>query len=184
MPSKSKQANKQTTTAKKKISVPGILQARKLEWVVISFSSAWKWKVKVKSLSLVRPSVTPWTAAHQAPPSMGFSRQEYWSGRSIATEWQSQAPNTDSLAPESSWGESSSKEEMPGSSEKSRAMLFLSSSSVSDQENWKWSCSVVSDPQWPHGLQPTRLLHPWEFPGKSTGVGCHCLLRNTLINIL
>ena len=40
----------------------------------------------------------------------------------------------------------------------------------------KWSRSVVSDPQWPHGLQPTRLLHPWDFPGKSTGVGCHCLL--------
>ena len=60
--------------------VPGILQARTLEWVAISFSNAWKWKVKVKSLSCVRPSATPWTAAYQAPPSMGFSRQEYWSG--------------------------------------------------------------------------------------------------------
>ena len=60
--------------------VPGILQARTLEWVAFSFSNAWKWKVKVKSLSRIRPSVTPWTAAHQAPPSMGFSRQEYWSG--------------------------------------------------------------------------------------------------------
>ena len=60
--------------------VPGILQARTLEWVPISFSNAWKWKVKVKSLSRVRPSATPWTAAFQAPPSMGFSRQEYWSG--------------------------------------------------------------------------------------------------------
>ena len=59
--------------------VPGILQARTLEWVAISFSNAWKWKVKVKSLSRVRPSATPWTAAYQAPPSMGFSRQEYWS---------------------------------------------------------------------------------------------------------
>ena len=64
--------------------VPGILQARTLEWVAISFSNAWKWKVKVKS--------------------------------------------------------------------------------------------VVSDSQWSHGLQPTRLLHPWNFPGKSTGVGCHRLL--------
>ena len=61
-------------------SVPGILQARTLEWVAISFSSAWKWKVKVKSLSPVRLPATPWTAAHQAPPFMGFSRQEYWSG--------------------------------------------------------------------------------------------------------
>ena len=66
-------------------SLPGspvseILQARTLEWVAISFSNAWKWKVKVKSLSRVRPSMTPWTAAFQAPPSMGFSRQDHWSG--------------------------------------------------------------------------------------------------------
>ena len=60
--------------------IPGILQARTLEWVAISFSNAWKWKVKVKSLSRVRLFATPWTAAHQAPPPMGFSRQEYWSG--------------------------------------------------------------------------------------------------------
>ena len=60
--------------------VPGILQARTLEWVAISFSDALKWKVKVKSLSCVRLFATPWTAAYQAPPSMGFSRQEYWSG--------------------------------------------------------------------------------------------------------
>ena len=61
-------------------SIPGILQARTLEWVTISFSNAWKWKVKVKSLSHVRLLATPWTAAYQAPPSMGLSRQEYWSG--------------------------------------------------------------------------------------------------------
>ena len=60
--------------------VPGILQARTLEWVAVSSSSAWKWKVKVKSPSRVRLLVTPWTAAYQAPLSMGFSRQEYWSG--------------------------------------------------------------------------------------------------------
>ena len=60
--------------------VPGILQARTLEWVAISFSNAWNWKVKVKLLSRVRLLATPWTIAHQAPPSMGFSRQEYWSG--------------------------------------------------------------------------------------------------------
>ena len=60
--------------------VPGILQARTLEWVAISFSNAWKWKVKVKSLSRVQLLATPWTAAHQAPPSVGLSRQEYWSG--------------------------------------------------------------------------------------------------------
>ena len=77
--------------------IPGILQARTLEWAAISFSSAWKWKVKVKSLSRVWLLVIPWTAAHQAPPSMGFSRQENWSGvplpsppmhcRHIAEDW-------------------------------------------------------------------------------------------------
>ena len=60
--------------------VPGILQARTLEWIVISFSNAWKWKVKVKSLNRFRLLATPWTVAYQAPPSMGFSRQEYRSG--------------------------------------------------------------------------------------------------------
>ena len=60
--------------------IPGILQARTLEWVAISFSNVWKWKVKGKSLSRVWLFATPWTEAYQAPPSMGFSRQEYWSG--------------------------------------------------------------------------------------------------------
>ena len=59
--------------------VTGILQARTLEWVAISFSNAWKWKVKVKSFIRVWLPATPWTAAYQAPPSMGFSRQEHWS---------------------------------------------------------------------------------------------------------
>ena len=60
--------------------VPGTLQTRTLEWVAMSFSNEWKWKVKVKSLSRVRLLKTPWTAAYQAPSSMGFSRQECWSG--------------------------------------------------------------------------------------------------------
>ena len=60
--------------------VPGILQARTLEWVAISFSNAWKWQVKVKLLSCVWLLAIPWTAAYQAPPSMGFSRHEFWSG--------------------------------------------------------------------------------------------------------
>ena len=82
--------------------------------------------------SRVRLCVTPLTAAHQAPLSLGFSRQEYWSGLPL-----------------------------PSPMHKSK--------------NWKWSHSVVSDSSRPHGLQPIRLLHPWGFPGKSTGVGCHCL---------
>ena len=76
---------------------------------------------------------TPETAAHQAPPSLGLSRQEHWSGLPFP-------------------------------------------SPMHESEKWKWSRSVMSDSSWPHGLQPTRLLSPWDFPGKSTGVGCHCLL--------
>ena len=81
--------------------------------------------------------VTPKTAAHQASPSLGFSRQEHWSGLPF-------------------------------------------SSPMHASEKSKWSRSVVSDSSWPHGLQPTRLLCPWDFPGKSTGVGCHCLLQETV----
>ena len=120
--------------------IPGILQARTLEWVAISFSNAWKWKVKVKSLSCVRLLATPWTAAHQAPPSLGSSRQEHWSG-----------------------------------------LPFPSPRHESGK--WKWSCSVVSNSSRPHGLHPTRLLCPWDFPGKSTGVGCHCLLWKECIHM-
>ena len=67
--------------------VPGILQARTLEWVAISFSNAWKWEVKVKLLSRVRLLATPWTAAHQGPPSMGFSRQQHWNGVPLRTRY-------------------------------------------------------------------------------------------------
>ena len=77
---------------------------------------------------------TPEMAAHQAPPSLGFSRQEHWSGLPFPFP-------------------------------------------MHESEKWEWSCSVVSDSLRPHGLQPTRLLRPWDSPGKSTGVGCHCLLR-------
>ena len=73
--------------------VPGILQARTLEWVAISFSNAWKWKGKVKSLSHIQLLATPWTAAYQAPPPMGFSRQEYWSGVPLPSP-RTQAKNT------------------------------------------------------------------------------------------
>ena len=65
--------------------IPGILQARILEWVAISFSNAWKWKVK--SLSRVQLLATPWTTAYQAPPPMGFVRQECWSGVPLPSPW-------------------------------------------------------------------------------------------------
>ena len=88
--------------------------------------------------SCVRLCATPWTAAYQAPPSLGFSRQEHWSGLPFP-------------------------------------------SPMHESGKWKWSRSVVSDSLGPHGLQPTRLLHPWDFPGNSTGVGCHCLLCNGIL---
>ena len=90
--------------------------------------------ILLSHFSRVRLCATPLTAAHQAPPSLGFSRQEHWSGLPFP-------------------------------------------SPMHESEKWKGSCSVVSDPQQPHGLQPSRLLHPWDFPGRSTGVRCHCLLR-------
>ena len=89
--------------------VPGILQARTLEWVAISFSNAGKWKVKVKSLSRVRLLVTPWTAAYQAPPPMGFSRQEYWSGvplpspRLVRRHWLFNGKISSKIKHNSSW---------------------------------------------------------------------------------
>ena len=81
--------------------VPAILQARTLEWVAISFSNAWRWKVKVKPLSRVQLWATPWTAAHQAPPSMGFSRQEYWSGLPLPSP--SLCPITNAKEAEAEW---------------------------------------------------------------------------------
>ena len=83
--------------------IPGILQARTLEWVTISFSNAWKWKVKVKSLSRVRLLATPWTAAHQAPPSIGFSRQEYWSGVPLLDNTKRYCKKTPSLMHWDKW---------------------------------------------------------------------------------
>ena len=74
-------------------SVPGILQARTVEWVAISFSNAWKWKVKMKSLSHVRLLATPWTVAYQAPPSMGFPRKECWSGVPLLVDHNLSSPN-------------------------------------------------------------------------------------------
>ena len=88
--------------------------------------------------SHVQFCATPYTAAPQAPPSLGFSRQEHWSGLPFP-------------------------------------------SPVHESEKWKWSRSVMSNSSRPHGLQPTRLLRPWDLPGKSTAVGRHCLLQ--LLNL-
>ena len=140
--------------------IPGVLQARTLEWVAISISNAWKWKVKVKLLSRVRPLVTPWTTAYQAPPSMGFSRQEYWSGvpclalpfNTLILSFKNGNLNTYCIG----------------------ILLW---------NKWLKACccccyiaSVVSNSVRPHIRQPTRLRRPWDSPGKNTGVGCHFLL--------
>ena len=150
-------------------SVHGILQARILVWVFISSSkgsSQLRDQTHILSLhciaillhcrgilyplshlgrlllllshfSHVGLCATPETAAYQAPPSLGFSRQEHWSGLPFP-------------------------------------------SPMHESEKWKWSHSVVSDSVRPHRRQPPRLLLPWDFPGKSTGVACHCLLWGRL----
>ena len=83
--------------------IPGILQARTLEWVAISFSSAWKWKVKVKSLSRVRLFATPWTTAYQAPPSMGFSSKSTGVGCHCLLQWLLKKPKLLQMSWNAAW---------------------------------------------------------------------------------
>ena len=107
--------------------------------IPLPFLGSVSWQISNSALLLsrfsrVRLCATPEMAAHQVPPSLGFSRQEHWSGLPFP-------------------------------------------SPMHESEKWKWSRSVVSDSLRPNALQPTRLLCPWDFPGKSTRVGCHCLLQ-------
>ena len=137
--------------------VPGILQARTLEWVAISFSNAWKWKVKGKSLNLVRLLATPWTAAHQAPLSMGFSRQECWSGVPFKSR--------DSQKSNLLWYMNFiviQKHLKHGFIHKHvQSKASLNSKLISVQ----FSHSVVSDSLRPYGLQHARLPCPSPTPG-------------------
>ena len=144
--------------------IPGILQARTLEWVAISFSNAWKWKVKVKSFSHVRLFMTPWTAAYQAAPSMGFSRQEYWSGVPLPSPTQylllllSRFSHVRLCAtPETA------AHQAPPSLGFSRQEYWSGlpfPSPMHESEKWKWSHSVVSDSERPHRLQlPGSSIH-------------------------
>ena len=148
--------------------VPGILQARTLEWVAISFSNAWKWKVKVKSLSRVRLLATPWTASHQAPPSMGFSRQEYWSGVPslspilyivvcISVE-KAMAPHSSPLAWKIPWTEE------PG--------RLQSMGSLRVGHNWVTSLSLFTYMHWRRKWQPTPVFFPGGSQGWRSLVGC------------
>ena len=104
-------------------SVPGILQARTLEWVAISFSSAWKWKVKVKPFSHVQLFVTPWTAAYQAPLLMGFSRQDYWSGLPLLSLLYGLGMTIPGSGPDTTWKASSG--DLPAISLLSPSLLLL-----------------------------------------------------------
>ena len=136
--------------------VPGILQARTLEWVAISFSNAWKWKVKGKSLS-VRLLATPWTTAYQAPPSMGFSRQEYWSGVPLPSlNWGIERLN---LIPKS-----------PGCQVTVLCIICTQPVTYMIFKVVKLLLCLVAQPcpnsLGPHWLQPARLLCPWGFSRK------------------
>ena len=120
---------------KKKIKGKGHFNFYKQVWEPNHVSIKWtNYLLLLSRFSRVQLCVNPWTAAHQAPPSLGFSWQEHWSGLPVP-------------------------------------------SPMHESEKWKWSRLDVSDSSRPHGAQPTRLLHPWDFPGKSTGVGCHCVLQ-------
>ena len=107
-------------------------------WLWVLRSSPKHTAATAKSLQSCPTLCDPIDSSHQAPPSLGFSRQEHWRGLPFPSPMQ-------------------------------------------ESEKWKWSCSVVSDSSWPYGLQPTRLLRPWDFPSKSTGVGCHRLLRQSIL---
>ena len=112
----------------------------------------------VQSLSCVRLFASPDTAAFQSP----LFRQEYWLLLLLSCFSHVRLCATPEMA-----------------AHQARTLEWVAISfSMHESEKWKWSHSVVSDPQWPHWLQPSRLLHPWDFPGKSTGVGCHCLLHS------
>ena len=121
--------------------------------------------------SHVRLCATPWTAAHQVSPSMGFSRQEHFLLQCMKVKSESEVAQSCPTRCDPIDGSP------PGSPVPGILQARTFPSPMHESEKWKWSRSVLSDPQRPYGLQPTRLLRPWDFSGKSTGVGCHCLLR-------
>ena len=145
--------------------VPGILQARTLEWVAISFSNAWKWIVKAKLLSRVRLLVIPWTAAHQPPPSMRFSRQEYWSGVPMPSLCDILAPGFNSSVSLSStlaW-------KIPWMAEPGR---LQSMGSLRVGHDWATSLWLFTFMHWRRKWQPTPAFLPGESQGWGSLVGC------------
>ena len=165
--------------------VPGIRQARTLEWVAISFSNAWKWKVKAKSLSRVLLLATPWTVAYQSPPSMGFSRQEYWSG--VLLPWgamyiyiymcvciyiyiyileQALAAHSSTLAWKIPWMEDPGRPQSMGS--------------LGVGHDWATSISLFTFTHWRRKWQPTPGFLPGESQGRGSLVGCRLWDRTEL----
>ena len=126
-------------------------------------------KVKVKSLSRDQLFATPWTTASQAPPPMGFSRQEYWSGVPLPSpRFRNNNFKRKKVAFFGFWYVLFCAFVWGG-----RILFVL----ILGNESEQVSCSVMSDSSQLHGLQPSRLLCPWDSPGKNTGVGCHFLLQ-------
>ena len=135
--------------------------------------------VKVKSLSRVQLFATPWTAASQAPPSMGFSRQEYWSGLLFPSPEDLPNSGTEPGSP------ALQADALPSKATREAWCQLVYQFSTYLSSTWsevKWSRSVVSNSLRPHRLQPARLLCPWDFPGNSTGVDCHFLLQGIFPN--
>ena len=119
-------------------SIPGILKARTLEWVAISSSNAWKWKVKVKSSSCVRLLLTLWIAAYQAPPSMGFSRQENWSGLPLPS------PSGILFIHKKEWNNASC-------------------TNINGDYHTKWSKSERANILWYHLYVESKMWHKWNY---------------------
>ena len=117
--------------------------------------------VAVLVIKLCLTLAIPWTIAHQAPLH-GISKARIRQPTRLPHPWDSPGKNTGVGC----------------------HFLLQCMKVKSESEKWKWSRSVVSNPQRTHGLEPTRLLRPWDFPGKSTGVGCHCLLQFSISGIL
>ena len=169
--------------------VPGIIQARTLEWVTISFSNVGKWKVKVKSLSCVQLLAIPWTAVYQAPPSMGFSRQEYWSGvplpsprgrvgwpirvqlfsgRSVQSLMQEAVHEPSAVAPCQLSG-ARRQQTQRRLSFRLDVFSFVGTATAKSLQLCPTLCNPID------GSPPGS--RPWDSPGKNTGVGCHFLLQ-------
>ena len=133
----------------------------------------------MKLLSHVQLFATPWTVALQGPPSMGFSRQEYWSGLPFPSPGDLPDPGIEPRSP--AFQADALTSEPPGTLSPMMFYMFCEFTWFAYERVCVLSRSVVSDSLWPRGLQPTRRLCPWDFPDKNTGVGCRFLLKRIFL---